>query len=112
MRDNGLKDEKALQSHFIHYVQSVVNSKGKTLVGWDEVLEGGISEDCIIMNWRKPTYGAKAVKTGHRTISTSSGWSYFNMKESRNQTEIGPRLWRRYTAIRQSPIRLPTARKS
>jgi len=91
MRDNGLKDEKALQSHFIHYVQSVVNSKGKTLVGWDEVLEGGISEDCIIMNWRKPTYGAKAVKTGHRTILTSSGWSYFNMKESRNQTEIGPR---------------------
>lgn len=91
MREQGLKDEKALQSYFIHYVQDVVNKKGKTLIGWDEILEGGISEDCIIMNWRRPDFGKRAIKTGHRMIATSSAWSYFNMKESRTQTEIGPR---------------------
>lgn len=91
MREHELKDEKALQSYFIHYVQEVVNAKGKTLIGWDEILEGGISEDCIVMNWRRPEFGKKAVRTNHRTIFTCSAWSYFNLKESRIQSEIGPR---------------------
>ena len=91
MREHELKDEKALQSYFIHYVQKVVNAKGKTVIGWDEILEGGISEDCIVMNWRRPEFGKKAVRTNHRTIFTCSAWSYFNLKESRIQSEIGPR---------------------
>lgn len=91
MREHGLKDEKALQSYFIHYVQEVVNAKSKTLIGWDEILEGGISEDCIVMNWRRPEFGKKAVRTNHRTIFTCSAWSYFNLKESRIQSEIAPR---------------------
>ena len=91
MREHNLKDEKALQSYFIHYVQGVVNAKGKTLIGWDEILEGGISEDCVVMNWRRPEFGKKALRTRHRTIFTCSAWSYFNLKESRIQPEIGPR---------------------
>lgn len=91
MREHELKDEKALQSYFIHYVQEVVNAKSKTLIGWDEILEGGISEDCIVMNWRRPEFGKKAVRTNHRTIFTCSAWTYFNLKESRIQSEIAPR---------------------
>ena len=91
MREHELKDEKALQSYFIHYVQEVVNAKSKTLIGWDEILEGGISEDCIVMNWRRPEFVKKAVRTNHRTIFTCSAWSYFNLKESRIQSEIAPR---------------------
>ena len=91
MRANDLKDEKALQSYFIHYVQDVVNGKGKTLIGWDEILEGGISKDCVVMNWRRPDFGKKALRVGNRTIFTCSAWSYFNLKESRIQPEIGPR---------------------
>lgn len=91
MREHELKDEKALQSYFIHYVQEVVNAKSKTLIGWDEILEGGISEDCIVMNWRRPEFGKKTVRTNHRTIFTCSAWSYFNLKESRIQSEIAPR---------------------
>lgn len=91
MREQGLKDEKALQSYFVHYVQRVIESKGKQAIGWDEVLEGGISKDCIIMNWRRPTYGATALEAGNRTIFTCSQWSYFNVRESRSQQEIGPR---------------------
>lgn len=91
MRENNLKDEKALQSYFVHYVQDVVNSRGKTVIGWDEVLEGGISEDCIIMNWHKPSRGASAVRSGHRTISCSAQWTYLSIRESRLQREIAPR---------------------
>ncbi len=107
MREHGLKDEKALQSYFVHYVQDVVNGKGKTLIGWDEILEGGISEDCIVMNWRRPEFGKKALKTNHRTISTCSAWSYFNLKESRTQAEISAVrcLWRKYMVFRLCPIR-------
>ena len=43
------------------------------------------------MNWRRPEFGKKALKTNHRTIFTCSAWSYFNLKESRTQVEIGPR---------------------
>lgn len=89
MREHGLKDEKALQSYFIHYVQNVVEDKGKTLVGWDEVLQGGISDDCVIMNWRRPATGRTSLRSGHKTIVTCSQWSYFNIKESRLQPEIG-----------------------
>ncbi|MEG0464510.1 family 20 glycosylhydrolase, partial [Bacteroides sp.] len=91
MKTHGLVDEKALQSYFIDFVKQVINEKGKTLIGWDEILEGGVSKDCVVMNWRKPAYGKKAIKAGHRTIMTSSAWSYFNLKESRMQPEIGPR---------------------
>ncbi len=88
IRENGLKDEKALQSYFIHYVQKIINAKGKTLIGWDEILEGGISTDCVVMNWRRPIHGTNAARTGHKVISTSSGWNYFNKAESRRQDEI------------------------
>lgn len=91
MKANGIKDEKALQSYIVHYVQRIIESKGKHAIGWDEVLEGGISKDCIIMNWRRPIFGANALQAGNRTIFTCSQWSYLNVKESRSQQEIGPR---------------------
>ena len=91
MKANGIKDEKALQSHIVHFVQHVIESKGKKAIGWDEVLEGGISKDCIIMNWRRPNFGANALNAGNRTIFTCSQWSYFNLRESRAQHEIGHR---------------------
>ncbi len=91
MNANGIQDEKALQSHIVHHVQRIIESKGKRAIGWDEVLEGGISQDCIIMNWRRPNFGVNALNAGNRTIFACSQWSYFNVKESRAQHEIGHR---------------------
>ena len=90
MRDHQLKDEKELQSHFVHFVQRVIESKGKSAIGWDEVLEGGISKDCVIMNWRRQSHGVRALEAGNRVIFACSGWLYLNKKETRLQTEIGP----------------------
>lgn len=89
MKRKGLKNEKALQSYFIHYVQDIVKSKGKTLIGWDEVLEGGIDKDCVIMNWRRVNHGINAAKAGNRVIMMSSSYTYFNKVESRSQSEVG-----------------------
>lgn len=89
MKEKALKDEKALQSYFIHYVQDVVNAKGKTLIGWDEILEGGIDRNCVIMNWRRVNHAVNAARKGNRVIMTSSAYSYFNKVESRSQAEIG-----------------------
>ena len=90
MREQGLKDEKELQSYFVHHVQEVIQRNGKRAIGWDEVLEGGISKECIIMNWRRPTHGIHALEAGNQTIFACSGWYYLNKKESRLQQEIGP----------------------
>ncbi len=89
MRDNNIADEKALQSHFIHFVQGVVNKKGKTLIGWDEILEGGISTDCVVMNWRRPSHGIESLKSRHRTVICNNRWSYLNQRESLTQQELG-----------------------
>ena len=89
--DKNHSAEEKLQSYVIQRMEKYLATKGKKIIGWDEILEGGISEDCIVMNWRRPEFGKKALKTNHRTIFTCSAWSYFNLKESRTQVEIGPR---------------------
>lgn len=89
MHKHKLKDEAALQGYFSHFVQDVIKSKGKTMVGWDEVMEGDVSENCVIMNWRKPEEGLKAIEKGHKTIFACSKWCYLNIVESRLQDEIG-----------------------
>ncbi len=88
MRDNGLEDEKALQSYIVHYVQDVVNGKGKTVIGWDDILEGNISADCVIMNWRSQDHGAAGARRGHRVVSTCEAYNYFNYAECHRQEEI------------------------
>ena len=68
MKDNNLKDEDELQSYFIHYVGDVINKKGKTVVGWNEILEGGLAPDAIVMSWQGTSGGITAAKSGHRVI--------------------------------------------
>lgn len=88
MKEKGLKDEEELQSYFIHYVSEVINKKGKTVVGWDEILQGGLAPDAVVMSWQGTRGGVTAAQQGHRVIMTPSGYSYFNNMQSRNQTEV------------------------
>lgn len=88
MREQGL-DESALHSYFVHYVQKVIERNGKTAFGWDEVLEGGASENCVVVNWQKPEAGVESVKSGHRTVRANMRWNYLNLIESARQPEVG-----------------------
>ncbi len=69
MREEGLKDEHELQSYFIKRVQRYLAGKGKTLIGWDEILEGGADRNAIVEVWRGDAEGAKALANGNRIIS-------------------------------------------
>jgi hexosaminidase len=81
MKENNLKDESALQSHFIHRIEKFVNSKGKTIIGWDEILDGGLAPNAIVMSWRGEKGGIAAAKQNHRVIMTPENMMYFNHKQ-------------------------------
>jgi len=78
MKANGLKNETALQSYFIHKIQEFVNSKGKTIIGWDEIMDGGLAPNSVVMSWRGEQGGIKAAQLKHRVIMTPENSLYFN----------------------------------
>lgn len=70
MAANGLKTVEELQSYFIRRVEKIVQSKGKKLIGWDEILEGGLAPNATVMSWRGMKGGTEAAKQGHHVIMT------------------------------------------
>lgn len=76
LRDENLKDEHELQSYFVKRIQRYLAGKGKTLIGWDEILEGGADRNAIVEVWRGDAEGAKALANGNRIIS--AGPFYFD----------------------------------
>lgn len=88
MKDNNLKDELELQSYFIQRIGSYLKTKGKSIIGWDEILEGGIAANATIMSWRGEEGGIAAAKQKHNVIMTPGGWCYFDHSQSRNEDSI------------------------
>jgi hexosaminidase len=78
IKEKGLKDMNRLQSYFMHRIEKFVNSKGKTIIGWDEILDGGITPNAIVMSWRGETGGIQATKQHHKVIMTPEKYMYFN----------------------------------
>jgi hexosaminidase len=80
MEREGIKDLPALQSYFINRMEKFFNSKGRKLIGWDEIIEGGISPTAIVMYWRTwvPQAPVKAVKNGNTVIMTPGEPLYFD----------------------------------
>lgn len=76
-REN-LKDENEVQAYFIRRIERFVNSKGKKIIGWDEILDGGIAPTATIMSWRGMRGGIAAAKAGHDVIMTPTDFVYFD----------------------------------
>jgi hexosaminidase len=74
----GLKDEHEMQSWFIQQMDAYLTSKGRRLVGWDEILEGGLAKGATVMSWRGEEGGIAAAKSGHDVVMAPSGWTYFD----------------------------------
>lgn len=81
MKANNLKDESALQSYFIHRIEKFVNSKGKTIIGWDEILDGGLAPNAVVMSWRGEKGGIAAAKVKQKVIMTPEEKLYLNHKQ-------------------------------
>ena len=78
MKAEGLKDENELQSWFVRRVESFLNEKGRTLIGWDEILEGGLAPRAAVMSWRGTEGGIAAAKAGHDVVMTPTSHCYFD----------------------------------
>ena len=90
MKENGLADEHELQSYFITRVEKFVNSKGKNIIGWDEILEGGLAPNATVMSWRGNEGGIAAAKDSHTVIMSPNTHCYFDhyQTESRETEPI------------------------
>lgn len=78
IKDEGLKDENELQSYFIKRIERFLNSKGRRLIGWDEILEGGLAPEATVMSWRGENGGIEAAKLNHDVVMTPGAYCYFN----------------------------------
>ena len=75
---NGLKNEQELQSYFVKRIEKILEKHGKRLVGWDEILEGGIAPRATVMSWRGIDGGIEAAKSGHDVVMTPTSYCYFD----------------------------------
>jgi hexosaminidase len=77
-KKENLKDEHEVQSYFVRRMEKFINSKGKKIIGWDEILEGGIAPNATIMSWRGEKGGIEAAKAKHDVIMTPNTYVYFD----------------------------------
>lgn len=81
IKKEGLKDEHELQSYFIRRVEKIVNRHGKQLIGWDEILEGGLAPNAAVMSWRGEQGGIDAARMGHDVVMTPTTYCYLDLKQ-------------------------------
>ena len=79
MADEHLKNVDELQSYFVKRVENIVESKGKKLIGWDEILEGGLAPNATVMSWRGMSGGIAAAKMGHEVVMTPWDYCYLDL---------------------------------
>ncbi len=87
IKTENLADEHELQSYFIQRMEKYINSKGKKIIGWDEILEGGLAPNATVMSWRGEAGGIEAAKQGHEAIMTPGAYCYFDHYQSEDVEE-------------------------
>lgn len=81
MKKEGLKNVDELQSYLIRRMENYLNSKGRSLVGWDEILEGGVAPNAVVMSWRGTDGGVKAMQEGHDVVMTPGEFCYIDYSQ-------------------------------
>jgi hexosaminidase len=94
IKREGLKNEEELQSWFIRRIEKIVNANGHSMIGWSEILQGGLAQNAAVMDW---IGGAKeAAATGHNVVMTPTAYCYFDFYQSSNHvTEPKAAAWGR-----------------
>lgn len=87
MKDLGLKNTAELQSYFVKRIEKYINSKGKKVIGWDEIVEGGLAPEATVMSWRGTKGGIEAADQGHDVIMTPESHCYFNFYQGPQNEE-------------------------
>jgi len=87
MKAEGLKTEEELQSWFVRRIERFLNSKGRKLMGWDEILEGGLAPNAAVMSWRGVEGGIAAAREKHDVVMTPTSHCYFDYYQGRPDSE-------------------------
>lgn len=87
IRREGLRDEHELQSWFVRRVETFLRSRGRRVIGWDEILEGGLAPDATVMSWRGTSGGIEAARQGHDVIMSPGSHLYFDHYQGPRETE-------------------------
>lgn len=87
IKERGLKDEHEMQSWFIKQFDVFLAERGRRLIGWDEILEGGLAEGATVMSWRGADGGIAAAKAGHDVVMADNGYTYFDHYQSESDQE-------------------------
>lgn len=88
MKQLGLKTEHELQSYFVQRIEKYVNSKRKKMIGWDEILEGGLAPNATVMSWRGEKGGIEAAKQNHDVLMTPTTYVYFDYAQSKHEDSL------------------------
>jgi len=83
----GLKNEDELQSYFIKHIDAFITSKGKKMLGWDEILEGGLSPNAMVMSWRGIKGGVEAAAQKHQAVMSPNSFFYLDYYQDDPKTE-------------------------
>ncbi|BDI30986.1 beta-N-acetylhexosaminidase [Capsulimonas corticalis] len=86
MRELGLEDEHALQSYFIGRMDTFLTQHGRRLIGWDEILEGGLAQNAAVMSWRGEAGGVAAAEKGHDVVMADHKHTYFDYYQSEDRS--------------------------
>ena len=85
MQSEGLKDTRELQSYFVRRIEKFINSKGRTLVGWSEIREGGLAQKAVVMDWIGG--GGEAAAAGHDVVMSPTSHCYFDYYQARDHSD-------------------------
>ena len=88
IKNEKLKDEHALQSYFIQRIEKYLNGKGRKIIGWDEILEGGLAPNATVMSWRGEEGGIAAAKDNHDAIMTPGSHCYLDHSQTKNEDSV------------------------
>jgi len=92
IQSQGLKDEHELQSYFIKRMERFLNAQGRQLIGWDEILEGGLAPNAMVMSWRGSEGGIQAALAGHDVVMSPNTHCYFDYYQSTDQENEPPAI--------------------
>jgi len=98
IKTEGLNDEDELQSYFIRRIESFLDLNGRKLIGWDEILEGGLAPNATVMSWRGMNGGIEAARQGHDVIMTPVDVCYLNLYQVK-ETQNEPLAYRGYIPL-------------
>ena len=88
IKEKNLKDEHGLQSYFITRIEKYLNSKGRSMIGWDEILEGGLAPNASVMSWRGEKGGIEAASQKHEVVMTPTTYVYLDYSQTKKEDSV------------------------